>query len=393
MATRKKNSPPPSAAAAAPIIGLQAAKAPESPVASSPAADAGLADLYDYERAAGERLPAMAWDYLRGGAADELTLRANREAYDRLRLLPRVLVDVSRLDTRVTLLGRELPFPVLLAPAAYQRLLHPDGELAVARGAAAARVPLVASCFASTTIEETAAVAASPLWFQLYINPDRGFTQELVRRVEAAGCAAIVLTVDSPTLGPRYRELRNKFNLPPGIERANLRGLATATGGQRPTENEIYSATLDPKLTWRDVEWLRARTKLPVLLKGILHPDDAARAIEVGAAGVIVSNHGGRNLDTLPATIEALPRIAARIAGRAPVLVDGGIRRGTDILKALALGANAVLIGRPYLWGLAVSGAAGVTRVVNILRREFEMALALTGRPSIAAIDDTVIWR
>ncbi|HVS53122.1 MAG TPA: alpha-hydroxy acid oxidase [Opitutaceae bacterium] len=365
---------------------------PQTPGAAESPAGAPV-DVYDYERLARERLSPMAWDYIAGGAADELTLRWNREAYDRLRLRPRVLVDVSQLDTRVTLLGRTLPFPILLAPAAYQRLLHPDGELAAVRGADAAEATLVASCFASTTIEETAAAARRPLWFQLYVNPDRGFTRALVQRVEAAGCEALVLTVDSPTLGPRYRELRNRFTLPPGVERANLRGLATATGGQRPTEKEIYSATLDPTLGWRDVEWLRSLTRLPVLLKGILNADDAARAVEIGAAGVIVSNHGGRNLDTLPATIEALPGVAAKVAGRVPVLVDGGIRRGTDVFKALALGAQAVLIGRPYLCGLAAGGAEGVARVVTILRREFEMAMALTGRTSLAAIDESVLWR
>jgi 4-hydroxymandelate oxidase len=201
------------------------------------------------------------------------------------------------------------------------------------------------------------------------------------------------VTVDSPVLGPRYRETRSKFTLPVGVERANLQGLKTATGGHRPTESTIYSALLDPKLTWKEIEWLRTVTKLPMLLKGILNADDAARAADLGASGIIVSNHGGRNLDTLPATIDALPEVAARIAGRVPVLVDGGIRRGTDVLKAIALGASAVLIGRPYLFGLAVGGAEGVARVVNILRREFEMAMALTGRTSIAEIDGSVIWK
>jgi 4-hydroxymandelate oxidase len=359
-----------------------------------PPANAGiLCDVPDFEREARARLPGMTWDYIAGAAADEITLRWNRESYDRLRLRPRVLVDVSRLDTSVTLLGRAHPFPILLAPTAYQRLTHPEGDLATARGAGAAGATMVASIFATHTIEEIAAAATAPLWFQLYLQRDRDFTRELVRRAEDAGYEALVLTVDTPVLGPRYRELRGQFTLPPGVSRANLQGLATAAGGQRPTETNIYSATLDPSLTWQDIAWLRSLTRLPVLLKGIMNPDDAGRAVEAGAAGIIVSNHGARNLDTVPATIDALPEVAAQVAGRVPVLVDGGIRRGTDVLKALALGASAVLIGRPYLYGLAIDGAPGVTRVVNILRRELEMAMALSGRPSLAAIDATVIWR
>ena len=361
--------------------------------ATTPATPAPLIDVPDFEREAQTRLPHISWEYISGAAADEITLRWNRESYDRLRLMPRALVDVSRLDTRVTLLGRQHPLPILLAPTAYQRLTHPEGDLATARGAGAADVTMVASIFASNTIEEIAAVATRPLWLQLYIQRDRDFTCELVRRAETAGCEALVLTVDTPVLGPRNRELRSRFALPPGVDRANLRGMPNALGAHRSTEGAIFSALLDPSLTWKDIAWLRSITRLPVLLKGILNPDDAVRAVEAGVAGIIVSNHGARNLDTEPATIDALPAVAAKVAGRVPVLVDGGIRRGTDVLKALALGATAVLIGRPYLYGLAVDGAAGVTRVVNILRREFEMAMAVSGRPTIAAIDSSVIWR
>ena len=358
-----------------------------------PAIPAPLCDIPDYAREAQARLPEMAWEYLSGGAADEVTLRGNREAYDRLRLCPRALVDVSKLDTRVTLLGREHALPLLLAPTAYQRLTHPEGDLATAQGAGAAGVTMVASIFATDTIEATAAVATQPLWFQLYVQPDRGLTRSLVERAAAAGCEALVLTVDTPVLGPRYRELRTRFALPPGLERANLKGRAFAATANRPTADNIYSPTLDPKVTWQDLDWLRSLTPLPLLLKGIINPEDAERAVQAGVAGLIVSNHGGRNMDTIPPTIDVLPDIAARVAGRLPILVDGGIRRGTDILKALALGASATLIGRPYLYGLAVDGAAGVARVVNILRREFEMAMATSGRTSVAAIDASVIWR
>ena len=350
-------------------------------------------DVPDYERLAPAHMTTIGWEYLSGGAADELTLRWNRESYDRLRLRPRILVDVSRIDTRVTLFGRELAFPILLAPTAYHKLAHPEGEIATARGAAAADVTFVVSTSATTTLEEIAQATTHPLWFQLYVQPDREFTRELIRRAEAAGYQALVVTVDSPVLGARYRETRTKFTLPPGVERANLRGLQTATGGHRPTEGSIYSALLDPKLTWKEIEWLRTVTKLPLLLKGVLNGDDAARGVELGASGIIVSNHGGRNLDTLPATIDALPEVVAKVAGRVPVLVDGGIRRGTDVLKAIALGATATLIGRAYLCGLAVGGADGVAHVVRILRRELEMAMALTGRTSLKEIDASVIWR
>ena len=364
-----------------------------NPGSNPSAVSTPLCDIPDYERQAKAVMSEMAWEYISGGATDEITLRANRESYDRLRLCPEVLVDVSQVDTRVTLLGHEHPFPMLLAPTAYQRLTHPDGDLATAKGAGAAKATLVASIFATHSIEEIAAAATGPLWFQLYTQPDRGLTRDLVQRAEAVGGEALVVTVDTPVLGPRYREIRSKFALPPGVERSNLKGLAGAAAAHRPTEQSIYSAVLNPKLTWKDLDWLRSLTQRPVLLKGVLNPNDAERAVQAGVAGIIVSNHGGRNMDTQPATIDALPRIVERVAGRMPVLVDGGIRRGTDVLKAMALGASAVLIGRPYLYGLAVDGAAGVTRVINILRREFEMAMATAGRPTIAAIDASVIWR
>ncbi|MEY4939433.1 MAG: hypothetical protein RIQ93_1168, partial [Verrucomicrobiota bacterium] len=369
------------------------ASSPAAPGTGAPSSAVGLVDVPDFEREARARLAPMAWEYMSGGAADELTLRWNHESYERIRLRPRALIDVSHVDTRLTLLGRELPFPILLAPTAYQRLFHAEGELATLKGAEAAGALLVVSTSATTSLEDIAAAATRPLWFQLYVQPDRDFTRELVRRAEAARYEALVVTIDTPVLGPRYRELRTPFAMPPGMERANLKGLVAATGGQRPTESTMYSAMLDPKLTWKDIAWLRSLTKMPVLLKGIMNPDDAARACDAGVSGLIVSNHGGRNLDTSPATIDVLPEVVARVGGRVPVLVDGGIRRGTDILKALALGASAVLIGRPYIYGLAAQGPEGVARVVKILRRELEMAMALTGRTSLAAIDAGVIWR
>ncbi|HEY3120272.1 MAG TPA: alpha-hydroxy acid oxidase [Vicinamibacteria bacterium] len=357
----------------------------------------GIVSLNDLEPRARERVSHLAYEYIAGGAADEITLRWNREAYDHIRLRPRVLVDVSRIDTGVRVVGQDLAFPILLAPTAYHRLIHPEGERATARGAGAAGATLVVSSFATTAVEDVAAAATQPLWFQLYVQRDRGFTRDLVARAEAAGCRALCVTVDTPVLGPRDREAKAHFALPPGMERPNLAG-SKAVGGagdvraHRPAEGEIYSTVLDPTLTWKEIEWLLSVARVPVLLKGILNPEDADRAARAGVAGIIVSNHGARNLDTAPATIDALPRVVDAVAGRAAVLVDGGIRRGTDVVKALALGASSVLIGRPYLYGLGLGGAAGVAKAVRILRTELEMAMALLGRPTIRDIDRGVLW-
>ncbi|HLW99870.1 MAG TPA: alpha-hydroxy acid oxidase [Candidatus Acidoferrales bacterium] len=360
---------------------------------------AEFACLTDFEAAAKEKIPHMAWEFFNGAVADEITMRWNREAYQRIRLKPRILVDVSKLDTRVTMFGQEHPFPIILAPTAYHKLAHPEGELATARGAGAADATMVISSMATTSVEDIAKVAKSPLWFQLYFQADRGFTKDLVQRAEAAGCLAICLTVDTPVVGARNREERVRFKLPSNLELPNLRGLKVNgtdmeknAGGHGAAPGSIYSPVMDSAMTWRDMDWLISTAKVPVLFKGVLNPDDADHAVKAGVAGIMVSNHGARNLDTVPATVDALPLVAEKVAGRVPVIVDGGVRRGTDVLKALALGANAVMIGRPYLYALGVAGEDGVTAVVNILRKEFEMAMALTGRPSIASIDRTVLW-
>jgi 4-hydroxymandelate oxidase len=348
--------------------------------------------LSDYEPLARERIPHMAYEYVSGGAADEITLRWNREAFDRIRLRPRVLVDVSRLDTRVTLFGQEMPFPILLAPTAYHRLVHPEGELATVKGADAAGATLIASMLATTAVEDMAKVSTRPLWFQTYILKDRGFTRDLAQRAEGAGCKALCVTVDSPVVGVRNRDQRARFALPPEMERANLKGLMRPGGNLRPQEGDIYTPILDASLVWKEIDWLRSFARAPVLLKGILNPEDADRAVKSGASGIIVSNHGARNLDTVPATIDALPEVADKIAGRVPILMDSGVRRGTDVFKALALGATAVLIGRPYLYGLGMAGSEGVRRVVNILQTEFKVAMALGGRPSLRDIDRSALW-
>ena len=355
-------------------------------------APAGAVSLSDFEALARERVPRMAFEYISGGAADEITLRWNRESFDRIRLRPKILVDVSNLDTRLTLFGEELPFPILLAPTAYHRLVHPEGEVATVKGAALAGATLIAGMLATTTIEEMAKAATRPLWFQTYILKDRGFTRDLVQRAENARCKAICVTVDSPVVGARNRDQRANFALPPEMERANLKGLMRPGGNLRPPEGDIYTPILDASLTWKEIDWLRSFARVPVLLKGVLNPDDADQAVKAGASGIIVSNHGARNLDTVPATIDILSEVTDRVAGRIPVLMDSGVRRGTDVLKALALGATAVLIGRPYLYGLGVAGPEGVRRVVNILQTEFRIAMALAGRSSLRSIDRSALW-
>ena len=373
---------------------IAAARQATTPQSPSSVPVPRLATVLDFEPVARQTMSQMAYDYVAGGAGDEITLRDNIQAFDRLRLHPRVLTDVSQIDTKTTILGQSLDFPILLAPTAYHRLVHPEGELATVRGAAKAGATMVASSFATTAIEDMSRATSAPLWFQLYVVSDRGFTKALVQRAEAAGCRALLVTVDTPVIGMRHRETRADFKLPPGLERSNYRGLGTtaATTSHRPTEREIYSAVLDPTLTWKEIDWIRSFARVPVVIKGVLSPLDAERAVSAGIAGLVVSNHGARNLDTLPATIDALPRVVDAVKGRVPLLLDGGVRRGTDVLKALALGASAVLIGRPYLYGLAAHGADGVATVVTMLRTELEMAMALTGRRTLKDIDRTVLW-
>jgi 4-hydroxymandelate oxidase len=355
------------------------------------------ADLMQFEPLARTRLSPMAYDYVRSGGGDEITMRENRLALERLRLSPNVLRDVSQLDTRISLFGAELPHPIMLAPIAYHRLYHAEGELATARGAGAAGAVFVISSFTTTAIDEIAGNTQHPIWFQLYVQRDRAFTKDMVQRAVAQGSRAVCLTVDTPVLGCRYSQL--SFALPEGMECVHLRGLElkspgfkTQTQGHKTQRSGIYEPLFDPTFNWKDLEWLRAAAGVPVLLKGILSPEDGRQAIDYGADGIIVSNHGGRNLDLVPAAIDALPRIVDAVAGRIPVLLDSGIRRGTDVLAALALGAKAVFVGRPYIYGLAIAGARGVERVVSILRDEFQRAMALTGRRSIAEIDSSVLW-
>jgi 4-hydroxymandelate oxidase len=338
----------------------------------------------DYERHAREHLDDNAWTYLNCGAGDELTLQENQAAYRRIVLNNRVLADVSGGHTRFELLGESHSHPILLAPVAYQRLFNPDGESAVAMGAKAMDATMVLSSLASTTIEDVAAQGGR-LWLQLYLQREREQTLGLVRRAEAGGCKALVVTVDAPLAGIRNREQRAGFHLPPGVRAVNVQP-ALSLPSLRPEQSVVFDGLMHGAPGWHDIEWLVGATRLPVLLKGILTAEDALRAVEAGVAGVIVSNHGGRILDTVPATIDVLPEIAAAVGRHVPLLVDGGVRRGTDVFKALALGASAVLIGRPYVHALATAGALGVAHLLRTLREELEIAMALCGCRTLADI-------
>jgi 4-hydroxymandelate oxidase len=355
-----------------------------------PALPAGVVSLADHEHHAHRALDPAVWAYFSGGAADEITLRANAQAWQAIELLPRVMRRLAGGHTRVKLLGREWPHPIFVAPMAYQRLAHPHGEQATALAAAALGAGLVLSTQASTLLEDVARTFLpepdrGPLWFQLYLLPDRGFMKTLVQRAEAAGFEALVLTVDAPVQGARDRERRAGFQRPADITAVNLAGrVAPAARALKHGQSKLFDDLMTHAPTWDDIAWLRSITSLPVLLKGVAHPDDARQALACGAAGLIVSNHGGRTLDTVPATAALLPRVLQAVAGDAPVLVDGGIRRGTDVLKAMALGAAAVLVGRPVLHGLANAGATGVAHVLRLLRDELEIAMALTGCSTLA---------
>jgi 4-hydroxymandelate oxidase len=343
----------------------------------------------DFESLAKARLSHFAYEYIASGAADELTVRWNREAFDEIRLRPRVLVDVEKVDTHVTLLGQAMPHPILLAPTARHRLSHPEGEVATAQGAGAAGATFVVSSLSTRRLADIVSAAKAPLWFQLYDlrKERREFVRAVVREAEEAGCRVFVVTVDAPVDGARNRVQRVADQLPKGLEMPYYQKSNSGGVSDLPIMGSMGS------FTWEAIQWLRTITQLPIVLKGIMNPDDAQLAVDSGVAGIIVSNHGGRCLDTLPASINALPAVVKKVAGRLPILMDGGIRRGTDVLKALALGAQAVLVGRPYLYGLAANGAKGVTQVIDILREELEMAMALTGRPSISSIDSSVLWK
>jgi isopentenyl diphosphate isomerase/L-lactate dehydrogenase-like FMN-dependent dehydrogenase len=338
-----------------------------------------LVNVFDYEKLAQARMAPPLWDYYQGGSDDEVTMRECRAAFERIKLRPRVLVDVSAIDMHCEVLGTPVSMPLLIAPMASHCMAHPEGECATAQAAGRAGTLMIASTVATRTIEEIAQAASGPLWFQLYTYPSLKVAELLVRRAEDAGYRAIVLTVDLPRLGNREKDRRHNITIPPvPYQEANF------------VDVEKEGQAWVP-LTWESLAWLRSITSLPVILKGILTGEDTRLAIEHGVDGIVVTNHGGRQLDTAIPGIEALPEIVEAVAGRCEIYFDGGIRRGTDILKALALGARAVLIGRPVLWGLAVSGADGAFSVLELLRKELELAMALSGRPTLASIERSLV--
>jgi 4-hydroxymandelate oxidase len=354
---------------------------------SGPTADLdSLLTVREFEAVARRRLDPVYYDYVAGGARDEVTVRANEEGFERLSLLPRVLRGSAQRDLSVDLFGVHSSMPVLISPTAFHRLVCAEGEIATARAVARADAIMIASMASTVAVGEVAAAARAAvpgrdpaLWFQLYLQPDLDDTVALIARATAAGCRALVVTVDSPVLGVNERNQRNHFyDLPAGMACENLRDLR----GDDP--RSVRQIAMSPELSWDHVDWLREHTDLPILLKGVLHPEDARIAVERGVDGLLLSNHGGRQLDTVPATIDLLAEFVAAVGGSVPVLVDGGVRRGTDVVKALALGAAAVGVGRPMMWGLAVAGEEGALRVLELLRDEVDHTMALCGARGLA---------
>jgi 4-hydroxymandelate oxidase len=352
-----------------------------------------LLSVHDYHRAARGKLPKEVLDYFEGGALDEITLRDNTAGWERLKLYYHVLAGIGERDLRTKILGQSISLPIGVAPTAFHQLANEAGEIATARAARAAGTLFILSSFSNTPMESVFSKAASPRWFQLYIYKDRGISAELVRRAEAAGAEAIVLTVDAPGLGTRERDMRNRFTLPEGLTVANVAPLGK---GHLP---EVRGSGLaayvhdnfKSDLGFEDLDWLCAWTRLPVVVKGVCRGDDARRIAERGARAVVVSNHGGRQLDTAPPTCDAVPYVVEAAGDLCEVYVDGGIRRGSDVLKAIALGARAVLVGRPILWGLCVGGEKGAINVLQILRRELDEAMLLCGCVQLSEVTRSLL--
>jgi 4-hydroxymandelate oxidase len=348
--------------------------------------------LDDFEAAARAVLPQPIYDYIAGGAEDEATLRGNREAFARHRFRFKVLASADRPDLSHVVLGQRFTMPVHLAPAAIQRMAHPEGEAAAYRGASGAGIAYCLSTLSSLSIEDVAAAATGARWFQLYLHPERAVSTALVERAVDAGYAALLLTVDLPKTGRRERDIGNQFTLPEGLSYANLAGMRTraTAAGLDPFARDVNAQT-HPGIGWKDLEWLVAKTSLPVIVKGVVRRDDARRAVDAGARGLVVSNHGGRQLDYAIASLDALPDVVEAVGGEVPVLLDGGVRRGTDVLKALCLGASGVLIGRPYLYALAVGGADGVRGMLELLREEIALSMSLLGAHRLSELGQDLL--
>lgn len=371
-----------------------------------------IANIEDLRRLAFDRLPRVLFDYIDGGAQDEVTLRANQEDFNRWTIVQHVLRDVSRRDQSVTVMGQKFDLPLILSPTGMTGLFWPNGALEAARASAAAGAGFCLSSMSTSTVEDIRKVADRPFWFQLYVMRDRGMSRELIERAKAAGCSALVLTVDLAMQGQRDRDVHNGLTIPPTLRVSNLLNFATRPGWVcryltgpkvlpaslvKPGQSSLFTiagyvnSQFDQSVTWKDIEWAKSIWGGPLALKGILDPGDAKSAVDHGADALIVSNHGGRQLDGVRSAISALPTVVDAVAGRAEVLLDGGVRRGTDVFKAIALGAKACMIGRPYMYGLASKGRAGVTQALELLRNEIDLALALSGNTSLSALDRSAI--
>ncbi|KAK8514210.1 hypothetical protein V6N13_063114 [Hibiscus sabdariffa] len=344
--------------------------------------ETGPVNVNEFQELARQALPKMYYDYYRGGAEDEHTLKENVEAFQRITIRPRILVDVSRTDLSTTVLGYKISAPILIAPTAMHKLAHPEGEVATAKAAAACNTIMILSYMSTCTVEEVASSCNGVRFFQIYVYKKRDVTANLVQRAERCGYKAIVLTVDTPRLGRREKDIKNKMIAPQLKNFEGLISTAVSSDGGSNIE-EFAKSTFDASLSWKDIGWLRSITNLPVLIKGVLTHEDAIKAVEVGVDGIVVSNHGARQLDYAPSTISVLEEVVGAVKGKVPVLFDGGIRRGTDVFKALALGAQAVLIGRPAVYGLAAKGEYGVKRVIKMLKDELELTMALSGCPTL----------
>ncbi|XP_003411592.2 2-Hydroxyacid oxidase 1 [Loxodonta africana] len=353
--------------------------------------------INDYEQHAKSVLPKSVYDYYRSGANDQETLADNVTAFSRWKLYPRMLRNVAEMDLSTSVLGQRVSMPICVGATAMQCMAHVDGELATVRACLSLETGMMLSSWATSSIEEVAEAGPNTLrWLQLYIYKDREVTKQLVRRAEQMGYKAIFLTVDTPYLGNRFDDVHNRFKLPPQLRMKNFE---TSDLAFSPTENfgdnsglaAYVAKAIDPSISWEDLKWLRGLTSLPIVAKGILRGDDAREAVKQGVDGILVSNHGARQLDGVPATIDALPEIVEAVEGKVEVFLDGGVRKGTDVLKALALGAKAVFLGRPIIWGLASQGEKGVQNVLEILKEELRLAMALSGCQNVKAIDKTLV--
>ncbi|XP_074577845.1 glycolate oxidase 3-like [Curcuma longa] len=347
-----------------------------------------ITNVSEYEQIAKQKLPKMIYDYYASGAEDQWTLRENRSAFSRILFRPRILVDVSNIDMSTTVLGFKISMPIMIAPTAMQKMAHPEGELATARAASAANTIMILSSWSTSSVEEVNSTGPGVRFFQLYVYKDRNVVRQIVGRAEKAGFKAIVLTVDTPRLGRREADIKNRFTLPPSLMLKNFEELALEKmdGTSDSGLASYVGSQIDRSLSWKDVKWLQTITSLPIIVKGVMTAEDTQLAVQAGVAGIVVSNHGARQLDYVPATINCLEEVVKAAQGKVPVFLDGGIRRGTDIFKALALGASGVFIGRPVVFALAADGEAGVRKVLQMLRDELELTMALSGCTSLEQI-------